>query len=102
MKNHESAQQDWDQEKSTKRTSSRSRERKLMLEEEVRRVAEDDMHRAREIVMLRRELARLHYKVKTYHNQSRIVNTVVQGLIVVLLAIILYKLYNPGTPAPAL
>ena len=65
-----------------------------MLEEEIRKVAEDDLQKAREIVMIRKELNRLHYKVKSYHNQSRIVNGIVQIVIVILLLVITYRLYT--------
>ena len=95
MNNEDIPDQDWDQEEEKpRRNGSRRRERKLMLEEEIRKVAEDDLQKAREIVMIRKELNRLHYKVKSYHNQSRIVNGIVQIIIVILLLVITYRLYT--------
>lgn len=95
MNNEDIPDQDWDQEEEKpRRNGSRRRDRKLMLEEEIRKVAEDDLQKAREIVMIRKELNRLHYKVKSYHNQSRIVNGIVQIVIVILLLVITYRLYT--------
>jgi hypothetical protein len=99
MNNEDTPDQDWDQEdEKPRRNGSRRRDRKLMLEEEIRKVAEDDLQKAREIVMIRKELNRLHYKVKSYHNQARIVNGIVQIVIVILLLVITYRLYTTDIP----
>ena len=74
--------------------SNRQRERKLSLEEQVMNVARDDIQKARELVMIRKELTRLQSRIKTYQNQARISNAIVQLVIVGLLLAILYKLYT--------
>jgi hypothetical protein len=85
---------EWDQEEKPERHRSRSRERKQSLEEQVLNVAKDDIQKARELVMIRKELLRLHYKVKNYHNQARLANGIIQLVIVALLLVVLYRLYT--------
>jgi hypothetical protein len=92
---NESPDQDWEQEEKPERhRSSRHRERKQSLEEQVLNVAKDDIQKARELVMIRKELLRLHYKVKNYHNQTRLANGIIQLVIVALLLVVLYRLYT--------
>ncbi|CAN5732033.1 hypothetical protein BH10BAC3_BH10BAC3_41960 [soil metagenome] len=96
MNTDEIHDEDWDREdeKSNQSRSSRHRrDRKQALEEDIIKVAKDDMLKAREIVMIRKELNRLHYKVKSYHNQTRITNAIVQLVIIALLLVIVYRLY---------
>lgn len=90
---------DQDQDEQPRRSDYRRKERKIMLEQEVKKVYEDEMYKAREIVMIRKELNRLHYKVKTYHNQTRLVNAIVQLVMVALLLVIAYKLFTADLPA---
>jgi hypothetical protein len=97
MKSEENRDDDLENEDSKhsgSRTSRQKRDRKMMLEQEILKVSQDDMMRAREIVMIRKELNRLHYKVKTYHNQTRLVNGIIQIVIVILLLVIIYRLYE--------
>ena len=97
MNTEEIHDEEWEREdeKPNKDRSSRHRrDRKLVLEQEIIKVAKDDMLKAREIVMIRKELNRLHYKVKSYHNQARVVNAVVQLVIVALLLVIVYRIYT--------
>ena len=97
MNTEEIHDEEWEREdeKPTKDRSSRHRrDRKLVLEQEIIKVAKDDMLKAREIVMIRKELNRLHYKVKSYHNQTRVVNALVQLVIVALLLVIVYRIYT--------
>ena len=87
--------QEWDQkERPERRRSNRQRERKLSLEEQVMNVAKDDIQKARELVLIRKELIRLQSRVKSYQNQTRIANAIVQLVVVGLLLAILYKLYT--------
>ena len=97
MNTEEIHDEEWEQEEeqgTKSRSSRRRRDRKLMLEEEISKVAQNDMLKAREIVMIRKELNRLHYKVKSYHNQTRIVNAIVHLVIVLLLLVVIYRLYT--------
>lgn len=91
--NHEEAWDSEDQPENRRRRSSR-RDRRQNIEEQVLNVAKDDMQKAREIVMIRKELLRLHYKMKTYHNQARLSNAIIQLVIVALLVVILFRLYT--------
>ena len=92
--NTEEQDPEWDQEeKPERRRSNHHRDRKQNLEEQILNVAKDDHLKAREIVMIRRELMRLHYKVKNYHNQARMANGIMQLVIIALLLVILYRVY---------
>jgi len=94
MKIEETSEQDWEDQEEKPERQPRRRDRKMMLEQEILKVSQDDVHRAREIVMIRKELNRLHYKVKTYHNQTRMVNAIIQLVIIALLLVIVYRLYT--------
>ncbi len=97
MKTEENRDEDLereDEKQNGSRSSRQRRDKKMMLEQEIVKVSQDEMLRAREIVMIRKELNRLHYKVKTYHNQTRLVNGIVQLVIVILLLVIIYRLYE--------
>ncbi|MES2646313.1 MAG: hypothetical protein V4717_05520 [Bacteroidota bacterium] len=83
-----------DEKQSGSRSTRQRRDRKMMLEQEIVKVSQDEMLRAREIVMIRKELNRLHFKVKNYHNQTRLVNAIIQIVIVILLLVIIYRLYE--------
>ena len=90
--NVENQEPDWEEERPERRRSQH-RERKQSLEEQISSVAKDDNLKARELVMIRKELLRLHYKVKNYHNQARISNGIIQLVIIALLLVVLYRIY---------
>jgi hypothetical protein len=85
---------EWDEAEEKEKAKQRRSDRQARLEEDVKKIAQDDEAMAREIVLLKKELSRLHYKVKHYHNQSRVVNAIVNSVVVLLLIAILYKLYS--------
>ena len=85
---------DWEEAEEKEKAKQRRNERQAKLEQDVKKIAEDDEAMAREIILLKKELSRLHYKVKHYHNQSRVVNAIVNSVVVLLLIAILYKLYS--------
>lgn len=94
----EPSEQGWENEENTERRRSHSsrhyREKKQSLEEQVLNVANNDLEKARELVMIRKELLRLHYKVKNYHSQARLTNSIAQLVIIILLLVILFRLYT--------
>lgn len=96
--NYDETQEPDERDEESGRSKSRRRDRKLMLEQEIKKLAEDEYEKARELLMIKKELNRLHYKVKNYHNQTRIVNAVIQVVIVILLLVITYKLYTFDLP----
>ncbi len=85
---------EWDEAEERERSRVRKHERHAKLEQEIKAVASDELGMAREIVNLKKELNRLHYKVKHYQQQSRVVNAIVNTIFIILLVAILYKLYN--------
>jgi hypothetical protein len=92
---NESQEMDWNQEEtSERRQSKRHREKKQALEEQVNKVAQNEVEKAREIVLIRKDLLRLHFKVKNFHNQARVTNGILQTIIVLLLIAVLYRLYT--------
>jgi uncharacterized protein YlxW (UPF0749 family) len=64
------------------------------FEEEVKQVSEDPAKLAREILSLKKELNRLHYKVKTYQESSRNLQIIVGVITLILLGVIVGKLYS--------
>jgi len=85
---------EWDESEDREKAKQRRNERQAKLEQEVKSLAGDDEAMAREILLLKKELSRLHYKVKHYHNQSRVINAIVNSVVILLLIAVLYKLYS--------
>lgn len=84
---------DWDEAEEKEKSKSRRSDRNARTEQDIKAMASDDAVMAREVMQLKKELSRLHYKVKHYHNQTRVVNAIVNSVVVALLLAILYKLY---------
>ncbi len=63
------------------------------FEEEVKAFSEDNTKLAREIITLKKELSRLHYKVKTYQEKNRTFHFISNSIIIFLLALIAYKMF---------
>ena len=85
---------DWDEADEKEKSKQRRNERHARLEQDVKKIAVDDEAMAREILLLKKELSRLHYKVKHYHNQGRVINAIVNSVVILLLIAVLYKLYS--------
>jgi hypothetical protein len=84
---------------SEKRKSTRnSSDRSLRMEEEIARIAKDESLKARELVLMKKEISRLHYKVKAYHSQNRILNIVFNIITISLLLVIAFRLYDSEIP----
>lgn len=63
------------------------------IQEEIISFQQDETKMAREIILLRKELSRLHYKVKAYQNNNRTMAIVFNTIIIALLVVIVFKLY---------
>ena len=83
-----------DESSSSRKRRSRNSEQSAKFEEDVKALAGDDAMIARELLLLKKEMSRLHYKVKTYHNQTRIVNGIINTVIIGLLLVIVYQLFT--------
>jgi ABC-type lipoprotein release transport system permease subunit len=84
--------QERDQEKKSSRRTERDGQEKL--DSEVRLFTEDPSKLAREILSLKKELNRLHFKVKNYQESNRSFQLIFNIIILVLLAIITYRLFT--------
>lgn len=71
------------------------RDSEARLEEEVRAFLKDETRMAREIITLRKELNRLHFKVKSYQQANKTMQTMYGVITLILLAIITYKVFRP-------
>ncbi|HSC55191.1 MAG TPA: hypothetical protein VLC98_16280 [Phnomibacter sp.] len=77
-----------------KKSSSRSsRDSQEKFEQEVHLFTEDPAKLGREILSLKKELNRLHYKVKTYQESNRTFQLIFNIVIVVMLSVIIYQLF---------
>ncbi|WP_416438825.1 hypothetical protein [Phnomibacter sp. MR] len=64
------------------------------FEAEVKQFTEDPAKLAREILSLKKELNRLHYKVKTYQESNRSLQIISVVTTFILLGVIVAKLYS--------
>lgn len=83
-------------EEELEKSSSRRhhREHKEKFEEEVKAFTEDPEKLAREILSLKRELNRLHYKMKSYQESNRSLMLIFNILIMVMLMGIAYRVFS--------
>jgi ABC-type lipoprotein release transport system permease subunit len=85
-------EQEQEQEKKSSRRSHRDGQEKF--DQEVRLFTEDPAKLAREILSLKKELNRLHFKVKSYQESNRSFQLIFNIVIVALLAIITYRVFT--------
>lgn len=71
------------------------RDSEARMEDEIRAFLKDETRMAREVITLRKELNRLHYKVKTYQQANKTMQTMYGVISLILLAIITYKVFRP-------
>lgn len=71
------------------------RDSEARIEDEIRAFMKDDTRMAREIITLRKEVSRLHYKVKTYQQANKTMQTMYGVISLILLSIITYKMFRP-------
>jgi hypothetical protein len=90
--------QDNDGQSERRKSRRSSADRSARMEEEVIKIANDDKALAREILLLKKEIGRLHYKVKNYNSQNRVINFVIAAVIIALLVVIAYRLYDVEIP----
>ena len=74
--------------------SRRHRNSEEKFEEEVKQFTEDPAKLAREILSLKKELNRLHYKVKSYQESNRSLQVISVVITLILLGVIVAKLYS--------
>jgi len=74
--------------------SRRHRNNDEKFEEEVKQFTEDPAKLAREILSLKKELNRLHYKVKSYQESNRSLQIISAVITFILLGVIVAKLYS--------
>ena len=87
-------EQEWDETEEREQAKQRRSERHARHEDDLKKMTQDEGAMARAVLLLKKEMSRLHYKVKHYHNQSRVVNAIVNSVLILLLLAVLYKLYN--------
>ncbi|TAD85980.1 MAG: hypothetical protein EAY75_09845 [Bacteroidetes bacterium] len=75
------------------RRHSRSGELSEKMEEELKSLVKDEVKLAREILLIKKELNRLHYKVKDYNKQQSTINAIVNSVVIGLLLVIAYRLF---------
>lgn len=75
------------------RSTSSSNER---MEEEIRLFLSDNTKLAREVIQLRKEISRLHFKVKNNHRASFNLQVAFSVVATVLLAIIAFTVLSEG------
>ena len=76
------------------KSSRRHRNSDERFEEEVKQFTEDPAKLAREILSLKKELNRLHFKVKTYQESNRSLQIISSVVTLILLGVIVAKLYS--------
>jgi ABC-type lipoprotein release transport system permease subunit len=91
MASEYSTEQQLEEEKKSSRRSHRDGQEKF--DNEVRLFTEDPSKLAREILSLKKELNRLHFKVKSYQESNRSFQLIFNIIIVSLLVIIAYQLF---------
>jgi ABC-type lipoprotein release transport system permease subunit len=90
MANEYSTEQEQEKQSSSRRHQREGQDR---LEEEVKLFTEDPAKLAREILSLKKELNRLHFKVKNYQESNRSFQLIFNLIIVAMLAIIAYRVF---------
>jgi hypothetical protein len=75
------------------RKHSRSGELSAKMEEELKSLVNDEIKLAREILLIKKELNRLHYKIKNYNKQQSTINAIVNSVVIGLLLVIAYRLF---------
>jgi hypothetical protein len=75
------------------RKHSRSGELSAKMEDELTSLVNDKTKLAREILLIKKELNRLHYKVKNYNKQQSTINAIVNSVVIGLLLVIAYRLF---------
>lgn len=75
------------------RRHSRSGEISAKMEEELKAMVTDETKLAREILLIKKELNRLHFKVKNYNKQQSTINAIVNSVVIGLLLVITYRLF---------
>ena len=75
------------------RRHSRSGEFNSRMEEELKALVNDETKLAREILLLKKELNRLHFKVKNYHKQDKMISAIVNSVVIGLLLVITYRIF---------
>ncbi|HMP92995.1 MAG TPA: hypothetical protein PKD90_09010 [Phnomibacter sp.] len=75
------------------RRNSRQGEFNSRMEEELKALVNDETKLAREILLLKKELNRLHFKVKNYHKQERMIAAIVNSIVIGLLLVITYRIF---------
>ena len=96
MTNDDLHEKEWDaqaEKKHSRRSGGNNR-----IEEDAKKLAEDNAMLAREVLLLKKEMNRLHYKVKSYNNQNRVVNAIINTVVIALLLVITYRLYATAIP----
>lgn len=71
------------------------RDSEARMEDEIKAFLKDETRMAREIITLRKEVNRLHYKVKTYQQANKTMQTMYGVITLILLSIITYKVFRP-------
>ena len=82
-----------DEKNELNRKHSRSGEISSKMEEELKALINDDAKLAREILLLKKELNRLHFKVKSYNKQQSTISAIVNSIVIGLLLVITYRLF---------
>jgi hypothetical protein len=82
-----------DEKSELSRRHSRSGELSAKMEEELKSLVNDETKLAREILLIKKELNRLHYKVKNYNKQQSTITAIVNSVVIGLLLIIAYRLF---------
>lgn len=85
-----------EQEKEQQPSRKHHRETQEKFDNEVRLFTEDPSKLAREILTLKKELNRLHYKVKNYQESNRSFQLIFNIIIVTMLSVITYRLFTAG------
>lgn len=75
------------------RKHSRSGELSAKMEEELKSIVTDETKLAREILLIKKELNRLHFKVKNYNKQQSTITAIVNSVVIGLLLVIAYRLF---------
>lgn len=81
---------------SRSRSSKHSERSQIKTEEELKTFLEDPTKLPKEIMLLKKELSRLHYKIKFYHQQERLGQLVIGSITLILLLIIAFRVFGMG------
>jgi hypothetical protein len=83
-----------DMDQTRHRSRHRHRESEARMEDEIRAFLKDETRMAREIITIRKELGRLHFKVKSYQQANKVLRVMYGVTSLILLAIITYKVFQ--------